>query len=132
MFFPLRKLFSIHYVSLRKKCPYSELFWFAFSRIQTEYSVSLRIQSECEKIQTIKTPNTDALHAVYIMLIEISMSSLLLHSKFLLSFFFLLLFLFFFRFKSKGSFLQIQGIRKIISLNCEFFEKTNEIPQTKK
>ena len=37
----------------RKKCPYSELFWFAFfsafSRIQTEYA--LRIQSECGKMR---------------------------------------------------------------------------------
>ena len=24
-------------LSLRKKCPYLELFWFAFSRIRTEY-----------------------------------------------------------------------------------------------
>ena len=24
-------------ITLRKKCPYSEFFWFAFSRIQTEY-----------------------------------------------------------------------------------------------
>ena len=26
------------HVSLRKKCPYSELFWFVFSRIWTEYA----------------------------------------------------------------------------------------------
>ena len=29
-------LFLIH-LALRKKCPYSELFWSAFSRIRTEY-----------------------------------------------------------------------------------------------
>ena len=56
-----------HRVSLRKKSPYSDLFWSAFfpdflafglntegfSRIRTEYReiVSLRIQSECEKIR---------------------------------------------------------------------------------
>ena len=34
------------YTSLREKCPYSEFFWPAFSR------VSLRIQSECGKIRT--------------------------------------------------------------------------------
>ena len=28
------------------------------------YFVSLRIQSECEKIRTRKTPNTDAFHTV--------------------------------------------------------------------
>ena len=33
------------------------IFWSVFSRIRTEYAVSLRIQSECGKIQTIKTPN---------------------------------------------------------------------------
>ena len=42
---------------MRKKCPYSELFWSAFSRIWNEYGteryeVSLRIQSERRKIQT--------------------------------------------------------------------------------
>ena len=31
------------YNSLREKCPYSELFWPAFSRIRTEYRVILRI-----------------------------------------------------------------------------------------
>ena len=32
------------FLSLRKRCPYSELFWFTFSRIRTEYGeVSLRI-----------------------------------------------------------------------------------------
>ena len=49
-----------------EKCPYSELFWSAFSRIRTEYGkihskygVSLRIQSECGKMRTRITPNTD-------------------------------------------------------------------------
>ena len=45
--------------SLRKKCPYSVLLWSAFSRIQTEYSESLRIQSECGKMRIRITPNTD-------------------------------------------------------------------------
>ena len=30
-------------ISLREKCPYSELFWSAFSRIRTEYRKILRI-----------------------------------------------------------------------------------------
>ena len=30
-------------ITLRKKCPYSELFWSAFSRIRTEYGEILRI-----------------------------------------------------------------------------------------
>ena len=42
--------------SLREKCPYSELFWSVFSRII--YSASLRIQSECRKLRTKITPNT--------------------------------------------------------------------------
>ena len=54
--------------SVRKKCPYSELFWSIFSRIRTEYgySVSLRILSECGKKRTRITPNTDTSHAVII------------------------------------------------------------------
>ena len=52
--------------ALHKKCPYLELFWSVFSRIglNTErYGVSFRIQSECGKIQTRITPNTDTFHA---------------------------------------------------------------------
>ena len=30
-------------LALRKKCPYSELFWSVFSRIRTEYGEILRI-----------------------------------------------------------------------------------------
>ena len=37
------------WLTLRKKCPYSELFWSAFSRIQTEYGEVLSIESECRK-----------------------------------------------------------------------------------
>ena len=48
---------------LRKKCPYSELFWSAFSRI---YSVSLRIQSECGKMRTRLSPNTNTFHPVWL------------------------------------------------------------------
>ena len=38
----------------REKCPYSEFSWFVFSCIRTE----------CGKIRTRKTPNTDTFHAV--------------------------------------------------------------------
>ena len=31
-----------HCWTLRKKCPYSELFWFVFSRIRAEYGEILR------------------------------------------------------------------------------------------
>ena len=53
--------------TLHEKCPYLEFFWLAFSSIRTEYQeilVSLRIQSECRKIRTRKTPNTDNVHRV--------------------------------------------------------------------
>ena len=46
--------------------------YFSAFRVNTEKnSVPLRIQSECEKIRTRKTPNTDTFHAVkcfYILL----------------------------------------------------------------
>ena len=47
--------------ALRKRCPYSELFWLGF------YSVSLRIQSECGKMQIRITPNTNTFHAVMVI-----------------------------------------------------------------
>ena len=54
--------------ALREKSPYSEFFWFAFSCIRNEYEdgVCLRVQSECGKIRTRKTPNTNTFHAVMI------------------------------------------------------------------
>ena len=45
---------TIKRYTLREKYPYSEFFWSVFSRIQ----------SECGKIQTRKTQNTDTFHAV--------------------------------------------------------------------
>ena len=59
-----RRKVSTHQ-SLREKSSYLEFFWSVFSRIQTEYGetnfVSLRIQSECRKMRTRKTPNTGTL-----------------------------------------------------------------------
>ena len=78
------ELFDLYYVlssiwiSLCKKCPYSELFWSAFSRIRTEYGEILRIQSECGKIRTRITPNTDTFHAVYTIKVIFTSSSLFL------------------------------------------------------
>ena len=60
------KFVKIHCV---KQCLYSELLWSRFSCIWTWYSVSLRIQSECGKIQTRVTPNTDAFYAITIIAI---------------------------------------------------------------
>ena len=51
-------------VTLREKCPYSEIFWSVFSRIQTEYGEILHIQSECGKIWSRKTPNKSTFYAV--------------------------------------------------------------------
>ena len=46
--------------ALREMYPYLEFFWCVFSRIRTEhFPVSLRVQSECGKIRTRKTRNTD-------------------------------------------------------------------------
>ena len=64
--------------SFCKKCPYLEFPWSAFSRIWTEYGDllckslhllcnllwKLRFQSECRKIWTSETPNTDTFCAV--------------------------------------------------------------------
>ena len=47
--------------ALRKKCSYPELFWSAFSRIQTEYG----------KMRTRTTPNTDTFYAVIILIVTI-------------------------------------------------------------
>ena len=51
-----------------KKCPNSELFCSAFSRIHSDWirwdTVYLRIQSKCGKMRTRVTPNTDTYYAV--------------------------------------------------------------------
>ena len=62
-------------LTLRKKCPYSELFWSAripkFSRIRTEYGEILRIspysvimRENAGKMRTRITLNTDTFYAV--------------------------------------------------------------------
>ena len=40
-------------------------FFLAFGLNAERYGVSLRNQSECGKIRTRKTPNTDTFHAVF-------------------------------------------------------------------
>ena len=55
--------------SLREMCSYSELSgpYFSTFGLNTErYAASLPIQSECGKIRTRKTPNTDTFYAVFI------------------------------------------------------------------
>ena len=51
---------EVRNVTLRKKCPYSELFWSVFSRIRTEYG-------EIRKMRTRITPNTNTFHAVLVL-----------------------------------------------------------------
>ena len=53
--------------TLRKKCPYLELFWSTFSAFGLnieKYGVSLRIQPECGKMRARITPNTNTFHEV--------------------------------------------------------------------
>ena len=53
---------------LSEKCLSSEFFLSVFSRIRTECSDLLhkyRIQSECGKIRTRKTPNADTFYVVF-------------------------------------------------------------------
>ena len=59
--------------SLRKKCPYSELFWSVFCHIRTEQGKILRISSHSVRMQKIRdriTPNTDTFHAVFLLYME--------------------------------------------------------------
>ena len=44
---------------------YSGMYFPAFELNMERYRVNLRVQSECEKIRTRITPNTDTFHAVY-------------------------------------------------------------------
>ena len=48
-------------VALHKSCAYSELFWSIFpdSDWMRRFTLNLRIQWECRKIRTRKSPNTD-------------------------------------------------------------------------
>ena len=57
----------IAYNPLCKKCSYSELFWSAFSDIQTKYGEIRSISAysvACGKMATKITPNMDTFHAV--------------------------------------------------------------------
>ena len=49
-------------------CIYSGPYFPAFGLNTGRYSVSLRIQSECEKIRTRITPNTDTFHGVNVII----------------------------------------------------------------
>ena len=49
---------------------FSGLYFPTFGLHTERYSVSLRIQSECGKIRTTKTPNIDNFHAVRFMIVS--------------------------------------------------------------
>ena len=54
-------------LTLREECPYSELFWSAFSRIWTEYGEILRISPYSVRMREMRariTPNTDTIYTV--------------------------------------------------------------------
>ena len=51
-------------VRIRSYWSFSGLYFLAFKLNAEKYAVSLRVQSECGKIRTRKTPNTDIFHAV--------------------------------------------------------------------
>ena len=60
--------------TLREKCLYSEFFWSVFPHIRTEYGKIRRIQSECGKIRSRKTPNTDTFHTIQALLLPKTIS----------------------------------------------------------
>ena len=51
---------------LREKCPYSELFWSAFSHIRIEYREIQNISPYSVRMRTRITPNMDSFYAVCI------------------------------------------------------------------
>ena len=57
-------MFDSHYVKSVSIRSYSGPHFPAFGLNTERYRVSLRIQSECGKMQTRITPNTDTFHAV--------------------------------------------------------------------
>ena len=56
------KCWPLVFTSLHEKCPHSELFWSAFSRIQ----------SECGKMRTRITPNTNTFYAMPLIRLLVS------------------------------------------------------------
>ena len=63
----LKFIKSYHCVKSVRIRSYSDPCFPAFGLITERYSVSLRIQSECGKIQTRITPNADTFYAAYML-----------------------------------------------------------------
>ena len=70
----LRK--EIHCVKSVRIRSFSGQYFSAFMLNTGRYSVSLRIESECEKIQARKTPNMDTFHAVIDTFLRKGMSNI--------------------------------------------------------
>ena len=66
MIMKMEKNEATHCVKSVRIRSFSGLYFPTFRLNGDRYSVSLRIQSECEKIRTRKTPNTDTFHVVTI------------------------------------------------------------------
>ena len=67
-----KTLFCLLCISLRKKCPYSELFWLVFfphfpvfPAFTTYLPYSVQLGENAGKMRTRITPNTDTFYAVY-------------------------------------------------------------------
>ena len=68
---------SIHCVKSVRIRSYSDLHFLTFGLNTEKYSISLRIQSECGKMRTRITPNTDTFHTVIPLRFIIQMIDLL-------------------------------------------------------
>ena len=66
-------IFFVHCVKSVRIRSYSGPYFPAFELNTERYSVSLRIQSECCKIRTRITPNTDTFHALVVHVFVIEM-----------------------------------------------------------
>ena len=81
-------------ITLRKKCPYSELLWSAFSCIRAEYGEILRISpysvqmpENAEKMAIRTTPNTNTFYAVSVKSTNLLSRKMVTESSFVLEIF---------------------------------------------
>ena len=69
-FFDSLKMLAVHCVKIVRIRNFSGPYFPPFGLNTKRYSVSLRIQSECGKIRTRKTPNMDTFHAVVALIFK--------------------------------------------------------------
>ena len=72
----LRILINVHCVKSVRIWSYSGPHFPAFGLNMERFGVSLRIQSECGKMQTRITPNTDTFHTVVFFISQCEYNSL--------------------------------------------------------